>query len=173
MVVAAAAAIRVGVVWMRRRRYWLGRRRRPVRRLLVRRVIGLHFLHLQDVGVAELPAQAADQADRVDAVADHLQLVLVAAGDLHGDYPCTGRHCESTDHRCDSRESIERLARTHDDTAVERARTVCSGGQRQGFGPAPIARHAHLDHRLLLQQEHRRTRRINVISLRATAGRTN
>jgi hypothetical protein len=29
--------------------------------------------------------------------------------------------------------------------------TICSGGQGHGFGPAPLARHAHLDHDLLLQ----------------------
>jgi hypothetical protein len=47
------------------------------------RLLVLHFLHLEDVGVAELLAQAHDQADGVDVHADHHQLVLAVAGDLH------------------------------------------------------------------------------------------
>lgn len=50
------------------------------------------FLHLEDVSVAELLAQARDEADRVDVHADHLQPVLGVAGDLHRADPCRQRH---------------------------------------------------------------------------------
>jgi hypothetical protein len=56
----------------------------PIRRLVPNfgrfRLLVLHFLHLQEAGLAELLAQALDEADGVDAVADHLQPVLAVAG---------------------------------------------------------------------------------------------
>jgi len=55
---------------------------------LLLRLLVLDFLHLQDVRVAELLAQARDQADGVDVYADHLQPVLAVAGDPHRADPC-------------------------------------------------------------------------------------
>ena len=54
--------------------------------------LSLTFLHLEDVSVAELLAQARDEADRVDVHADHLQPVLGVAGDLHRADPCRHIH---------------------------------------------------------------------------------
>ena len=59
-----------GWVVVRRRVHRHGRRRLRLILLLLLRL--LHFLHLDDLGVAELLAEAADEAHRVDAVADHL-----------------------------------------------------------------------------------------------------
>jgi hypothetical protein len=84
VVVASGVAVRP----MRRRVHDHGLRRRRRRRRLgvLGRLLVLDFLHLQDVGVADLPAQAAGQPDRVDVVADHLQLL---PGDRHRYHPCT------------------------------------------------------------------------------------
>jgi hypothetical protein len=54
--------------------------------------LSLTFLHLEDVSVAELLAQARDEADGVDVHADHLQPVLGVAGDLHRSDPCRHIH---------------------------------------------------------------------------------
>lgn len=54
--------------------------------------LSLTFLHLEDVSVAELLAQARDEADGVDVHADHLQPVLGVAGDLHRAHPCRHIH---------------------------------------------------------------------------------
>jgi hypothetical protein len=43
-------------------------------------------------------------------------------------------------------------------------RTVSSGDKHHGLGPALLARHAHPDHDLLLQQQPRAKRSINMFS---------
>jgi hypothetical protein len=62
------------------------------RLLLLLCLLLLHFLHLQDGGVADLLTQALDQADGVHAVADHLQPVPGVAGDPHRAHPCMEPH---------------------------------------------------------------------------------
>ena len=56
------------------------------------RLLVLHFLHLHDVSVAELLAQARDQAHGVDVYADQLQPVLAVADDPHRADPCKHTH---------------------------------------------------------------------------------
>ncbi|KAE8813960.1 hypothetical protein D1007_08882 [Hordeum vulgare] len=91
LVLMVVVAVRVVV---RRQVHGLGRFRLRVVLLLLLRL--LHLLNLDDLGVAELLAEAADEAHRVDAVANHLQLVPGVAGYHHGRHPgCSGsqRQC--------------------------------------------------------------------------------
>jgi hypothetical protein len=64
-------------------------------RLLLLCLLVLHFIHLQDLGVADLLAQTLDQADGVDVVADHLQPVLAVSCTYVSGAVSTG-HVEST-----------------------------------------------------------------------------